>query len=327
MMFYLTTSNLQWLLVEEPPIVQDDVIWSVAAIVDGKLVEDQVRELEIIFHKIHVKGMVLSEMFKVATIIEKSPPSLKDFKNYLNHKQKDMNMEQLSIRLEIEEGNRKARIVSIYPNSSVGESKANVVEVVASSKSFKGNKKRDFSPSRNTFKKSGSTSHGNVVKAFDGLCCNCNKIGHKSFQCRQPKRSNNGKVVANVVSKKSDEINIQGSLCYLQATMYMANNTTSNIEREGTVVLKMTSGKEVTLKNVLYVPELRKNLVSGSLNRKHGFKFIIESDKIVLTKSGMFVGKCYVLDGLFKMNVMVMNTMNKTNVAYVCEYSNFGIVD
>ena len=44
----------------------------------------------------------------------------------------------------------------------------------------------------------------------------------------------------------------------------MGNSATSTIEREGTVILKMTSEKDMTLKNVLYVPDIRKNLVSGS---------------------------------------------------------------
>ena len=47
--------------------------------------------------------------------------------------------------------------------------------------------------------------------------------------------------------------------------VYMGNSTTSEIKRQGKVVLKMTSGNELTLTNVLYVPEIRKNLVSGSL--------------------------------------------------------------
>ena len=34
---------------------------------------------------------MLSEMFKAAAIIEKLPPSWRDFKNYLKHKRKDMN--------------------------------------------------------------------------------------------------------------------------------------------------------------------------------------------------------------------------------------------
>lgn len=66
----------------------------------------------------------------------------------------------------------------------------------------------------------------------------------------------------------------------------------------------MTSGKEVTLRNVLHVKDIRKNLVSGSLLSKAGFRLVFESDKFILTKSGVFVGKGYQDNGLFKMNVM-----------------------
>ncbi|KAK5802661.1 hypothetical protein PVK06_030273 [Gossypium arboreum] len=47
--------------------------------------------------------------------------------------------------------------------------------------------------------------------------------------------------------------------------LYMGNATTSKIKGKGTVVLKMTSGKELKLQNVLYVHDIRKNLVSGTL--------------------------------------------------------------
>ena len=38
--------------------------------------------------------------------------------------------------------------------------------------------------------------------------------------------------------------------------VYMGNSTTSIIKGQGKVVLKMTSGNELTLTNVLYVPEI-----------------------------------------------------------------------
>ena len=89
--------------------------------------------------------------------------------------------------------------------------------------------------------------------------------------------------------------------------------------------LKMTSGKELTLNNVLHVPDIHKNLVSGSLLSKNGFRLVFLSDKFVLTKNGMYVGKCYMSDGLFKYNVMtvvpsVIN--NNTSSSYLLESSN-----
>ena len=46
--------------------------------------------------------------------------------------------------------------------------------------------------------------------------------------------------------------------------IFMGNSSSSKVEGQGKVVLKMTSGKELTLNDVLHVPEIRKNLVSGS---------------------------------------------------------------
>ena len=69
------------------------------------------------------------------------------------------------------------------------------------------------------------------------------------------------------------------------------NSATSIVEGKGKVDLKLTSGKELTLNEVLYVPDIRKNLVSGSLLSKHGFRIVFESDKVVLTKSGVHVVK------------------------------------
>ena len=60
----------------------------------------------------------------------------------------------------------------------------------------------------------------------------------------------------------------------------------------------MTYGKEVTLKNVLYVPKICKNIVFGSLLNIHGFRMVFESNKFVVSKSEMYVGKGYMSDGM-----------------------------
>ena len=73
--------------------------------------------------------------------------------------------------------------------------------------------------------------------------------------------------------------------------VYMGNSATSKIKGQEKVVLKMNSGMELTLTNVLYVPKIRKNLVYGSLLNSHGFQLVFESYIFVLSKSGMFFGK------------------------------------
>ena len=82
----------------------------------------------------------------------------------------------------------------------------------------------------------------------------------------------------------------------------------------------MTPGKELTLTNVLYVLEIRRNLVYGLLLNINGFRMLFESNKFAMSKSEMYVKKGYMSDGMWKLNVMtiIKSDMNKTNVsAYI----------
>ena len=99
--------------------------------------------------------------------------------------------------------------------------------------------------------------------------------------------------------------------------LFMGNSSTSKVEGKGKVILKMTSEKELTLNDVLHVPKIRKNLVSGSLLSKKGFRLVFESDKFVLIKSGIYVGKGYMSNVLFKMNVMtIVSDFNNKNTSF-----------
>ena len=51
--------------------------------------------------------MFLLETFQVATIMEKLSPAWRDFKNYQKHKRNELKLEDLIVRLQIEEDNRK----------------------------------------------------------------------------------------------------------------------------------------------------------------------------------------------------------------------------
>ena len=75
--------------------------------IDSIIVINQIEELQILINKILAEGMMINEAFQVAFIIEQLPPSWKGFKNYLKHKHKELSMEDLIVRLRIEEDNRK----------------------------------------------------------------------------------------------------------------------------------------------------------------------------------------------------------------------------
>ena len=86
------------------------------------------------------------------------------------------------------------------------------------------------------------------------------------------------------------------------------------------MVLKMTSGKELVLIYVLHVPDICKNLISSSMLSENGFKLVFESDKFVFMKNGMYVGKGYMTNGLFKMNVMIVKRDFNNNKASTAVY-------
>ncbi|GKD71047.1 hypothetical protein Tco_1325137, partial [Tanacetum coccineum] len=88
-----------------------------------------VQDLQVLLHDIHAEGMTLSETFQVAAIIEKLPPSWVEFKNYLKHKRKEISVEDLVVRLRIEEDNKLAQKDTYAPDSA----KANMVEHAGSS--------------------------------------------------------------------------------------------------------------------------------------------------------------------------------------------------
>ena len=65
--------------------------------------------------------------------------------------------------------------------------------------------------------------------------------------------------------------------------------------------------KVLTLNSVLHVPTIRKNLFSAALLVQNGFKFVLFNDKALTSKNEMFIGKCYLNEGLFKLNVMAVD--------------------
>ena len=56
---------------------------------------------QLILHDIHANGILLSESFQIATIIEKLQPSWKDFKNHVKHKHKKIRVEDIISKLRI----------------------------------------------------------------------------------------------------------------------------------------------------------------------------------------------------------------------------------
>ena len=91
--------------------------------------------------------------------------------------------------------------------------------------------------------------------------------------------------------------------------MLMENGSHASVCGVGTIDLKFTSGKIVKMKNVQHVPTINKNLVSGSLPCKDGFKVVLESNKLVVSKHGQFIGKAMIAEdcSAFPLQIFVIS--------------------
>ena len=83
----------------------------------------------------------------------------------------------------------------------------------------------------------------------------------------------------------------------------MGNESHASVHGVGTVDLKFTSGMIVRLKNVQHVPYINKNLISGSHLCRDDYKLVFESNKVVVSKCGQFLGKGYESGGLFRLSL------------------------
>ena len=192
------------------------------------------------------------------------PPAWRDFKNYLKHKRKEVKLEDLIVRLQIEEDNRKSEKRS---SKNSYEAKANVIE--------------DSKEKTSTFKglKRKKTAQGYKGK----VCYICNKEGHKANKCRSClKKNKKNHPQANLTDHASSslsavvsEVNLTtnnkdwwvdtGATRHIYSEkllfseyhkleqdeeLFMGYSVVSKVEEKGKVILKWTSGKELNLNDV-----------------------------------------------------------------------------
>ena len=104
-----------------------------------------------------------------------------------------------------------------------------------------------------------------------------------------------------------------------EKVVYLGDSHTTQVLGKGKVMLKLTSGKTLALNDVLHVHNIRANLVSVALLGKVGVKVSFESDKIVMTKNNIFVGKGFCNQGLFILSISEVINGNASSFSYLVD--------
>nr|GEZ80236.1 zinc finger, CCHC-type [Tanacetum cinerariifolium] len=250
--------------------------------VDSRPVMEQYNELLKILGQYTQHRLKMDKSISVLSIIDKLPPSWKDFKHTLKHGKDDLSLVQLGSHLCIEESLR-AQDSDKGKCKEVGGPSVNMTEEGGKNKHHKQNKGKKGSNENNN----GSSSN----KKPKLECWKCGKTGHFKRDCR----SDSGAIT-----------HVCKDRCWFKtfepvedrSVLYIGDEHFAPVHGKESVALKFSSGKTVTLFNVLYVPKLRKNLVSGPVLNKCGYKQVYESDKHILSKCGVFVGIDYYNNGI-----------------------------
>ncbi|KAK4404477.1 Retrovirus-related Pol polyprotein from transposon TNT 1-94 [Sesamum angolense] len=243
--------------------------WLQFQMIDEKPIMDQIHEYENLVADVLSEGMKMCEILQTNVLLAKFPSTWSEYRNHLKHKKRDLTLQGLIDHMRTEEANRLKDKETSLSSLSI---KANLVESARSKDMFYQNKGKKFQKNNH----------------------------HKSFKAPDE---------AYLVENKEDWILDTGAFRHfcsnkalihelLETTdgecVFMGNSTTAGVLGKGKILLKLTSGKTLALIDVLYVPSLRRNLVSGR--------------------------KGYSSDGLFVLNTIpVMFNKNSSNSAYLIE--------
>lgn len=89
-----------------------------------------------------------------------------------------------------------------------------------------------------------------------------------------------------------------------RGSVTIGDGTIINMLGVRTIKLKLISEKIPTLYGVQHVFKIRRNLISGSLLVQLGYKVVLESNKVIISKEEMFIRKYFISEGLFKINIL-----------------------
>ncbi|XP_030945253.1 uncharacterized protein LOC115969778 [Quercus lobata] len=170
-------------------------------------------------------------------------------------------------------------------NGTNTDSKVNVSNVQSGSSS-KIDKYLKVNKSGSGFKKNNSKNPNKDKK--NRACFHYGKKGHYIHECKLLQNKKKDEEVHVCNNKEQFKTYDESSI---EQQVLIGNHNKANILGNGIVEVKMSSSKMLILTNVFHVPDIKKNLVFANLLCKSGVKAVLESDKLILSKNGIFVEK------------------------------------
>ncbi|GJS08040.1 zinc finger, CCHC-type containing protein [Tanacetum coccineum] len=250
-------------------------------LVDSRPVIEQFNELLIILEQYTLHGLKMDESISVLSVIGKLPPSWKEFKHTLKHG-KDKRVERIKTTNKTKERNVVSRRTTmvLLPTRTLNWNIGSVAKLV--------------------------TLRGIVIVETRRIT--------KVLVVQERGLRTNPKTKVDAIAwwiYSGATTHVCKDHCWFKTyelvkdgyVLYMSDDHFAPFHEKGSVVLEFSSEKSITLFNVLYVPKLRKNLISDPVLNKSGYKQVYESDKYILSKSGVFVEfDCY-NNGMFILNL------------------------
>jgi len=88
-----------------------------------------------------------------------------------------------------------------------------------------------------------------------------------------------------------------------ELSVTVCNGVNVRVKHIGTVSLKLNSGYNLILNDIVYVPSMRRNLISISVLKKCGFTFFFFSNKVEILCDSNLVGFGIFLNALYLLNL------------------------
>ncbi|GJW25887.1 zinc finger, CCHC-type containing protein [Tanacetum coccineum] len=296
--------------------------------VDSRPVMEQYNELRRILGQYTQHGLKMDESISVSSIIDKLPPSWKDFKHTLKHGKDDLSLVQHGSYLRIEKSLR-VQDSDKGKGKEVGGPSVNMTEE-GKSKHNQQNKGKKQSNENN----SGSSSN----KKPKLECWKCGKTSHFKRDCRNGKKNNANAGGSGKGSKDHSQdqcqnlVNVWNSFvkysisliseafyvqvdaitwwidsgatihvckdrCWFKtfepvedrSILYMGDEHFAPVHGKGSIVLEFSFGKAVTLFNVLYVPKHRFGYYNNGMFMLNLNNISDDSDSVYMSSSSTVV--------------------------------------